>query len=363
MGFRARLMVVVFTSVVTAVAFYLIRSSLPISPIVELTLTVPNTVPPSHAPPAGMVWIPGGEFSMGMEDPTAMDCGGPDGMADARPIHRVYIDGFWMDRTEVTNEEYRQFVHATGYVTVAERIPRQEDFPDAPPENLVPGSIVFTPTPEPVPLQNHFLWWEYVKGSSWSHPTGKDSTLEGRENFPVVHIAYEDAVAYATWAGKQLPTEAEWEFAARGGLSGQPYGWGKDLKPNGKWMANIYQGQFPMRGSADDGYVGIAPVSQFPPNPYGLHDMAGNVWEWCADLYHPDYYATIAASSAVIRNPQGPSVSFDPAEPSASKRVHRGGSFLCSDQYCTRYMVGSRGKGEVSTGSDHLGFRCVKRLR
>lgn len=307
-----------------------------------------------------MVWIPGGEFSMGADDPREMTCGGPDAMPDARPIHRVHVDGFWMDATEVTNEEFEQFIQATGYVTVAERAPRQEDFPDAPPENLVPGSVVFKPTPEPVPLDDHMRWWEYAKGANWRHPFGSGSDVQGRGRHPVVHVAYEDAEAYARWAGKRLPTEAEWEFAARGGLAGKPYAWGDTFRPGNRWMANIWQGRFPMTDTAEDGFAGAGPVGRFPPNGYGLHDVAGNVWEWCSDWYRPDYYETLAASGGVAHNPRGPAESFDPMEPGARKRVHRGGSFLCTDQYCTRYMVGSRGKGEISTGSSHLGFRCVK---
>lgn len=322
--------------------------------------TISDTRPITNAP-SGMVWIPDGEFEMGTEDPTDMICGGPDPMLDARPIHRVAVDGFWMDATEVTNEQFAKFVNSTGYITVAERKPRREDFPKAAPENLVPGSIVFKATTQPVPLGNHLEWWEYVKGANWRHPLGPGSGLQGREKYPVVHVAYEDAEAYAIWAGKQLPTEAEWEFAGRGGLVRQPYTWGAELKPGGKWMANIYQGSFPVKDTGLDGFSGIAPVGQFPRNAYGLYDMAGNVWEWCSDWYRPDYYQTLAASGRAARNPTGPMDSFDPAEPGIPKRVHRGGSFLCTDQYCTRYMVGSRGKGEPSTGSNHLGFRCVKR--
>ena len=317
--------------------------------------------PVPEGPPPGMVWIPGGEFTMGCEDPRSCLCGGPDAMADARPLHRVHVDGFWMDQTEVTNEQFAQFVKATGYVTVAERTPRAEDFPDAPLKNLVAGSTVFTPTAGPVPLKNHYLWWRYQHGANWRHPLGPDSDLRGQEKYPVVHIAYDDALAYCQWAGKRLPTEAEWEFAARGGLEQKLYAWGNELKPDGKWMANIYQGKFPVQGgdTGDDGFAGIAPVAQYPPNGYGLHDMAGNVWEWCADWYRADYYETLARTGQTIRNPQGPTVPFDPAEPGERKRVQRGGSFLCTDQYCTRYMVGSRGKGEVNTASNHLGFRCV----
>jgi formylglycine-generating enzyme required for sulfatase activity len=287
-------------------------------------------------------------------------CGLPGVTRDAQPIHRVYVDGFWMDKTEVTNEQFEKFVRATGYITVAERAPTKEEFPTAPPENLVAGSVVFTPTSEPVPLDDHYRWWSYVKGANWRHPLGPASDLKGKEKYPVVHVAYADCFAYAKWVGKRLPTEAEWERAARGGLDGRLYAWGDELKPGGKWMANIFQGQFPVHDTGEDGFVGIAPVAQFSPNGYGLYDMAGNVWEWCSDWYRPDYYAQLAKRGVVARNPQGPDTPFDPSEPAERKRVQRGGSFLCTDQYCSRYMVGTRGKGEISSGSNHLGFRCVK---
>jgi len=325
--------------------------------------TVENTGKPHWPEPEGMVWIPGGEFSMGSVDPTVDTvCGGHEPMPDARPIHRVYVDGFWMDQTEVTNERWEEFVKATGYVTIAERAPTKEEFPTAPPENLIAGSTVFTPTPKTVPLNDMFQWWRYQHGANWRHPEGPDTDIRGREKYPVVHVAYPDAEAYAKWAGKRLPTEAEWEFAARGGLTGKLYAWGDDLRPDGKkWMANIYEGTFPVKDNGDDGFVGIAPVGQFPPNGYGLYDVAGNVWEWCSDWYRPDYYAQIAASyPGVTRNPKGPDIPWDPSEPAEKKRVHKGGSYLCTDQYCTRYMIGTRGKGEVTTGSNHLGFRCVK---
>ena len=331
----------------------------PASPGSPFQKTIPNTAATPANAPDGMVWIPGGEFSMGAADPRGMNHGGPDAMNDARPIHRVYVDGFWMDKTEVTNEEFARFVKAIGYKTVAERTPRAEDFPGAPPENLVAGSVVFTPTPEPVPLNNHYQWFSYIKGANWRHPISATSNIKGMDQYPAVQIAYEDAAAYAKWAGKRLPTEAEWEFAARGGLTGKIYTWGDELNPNGKWMANSYQGQFPVKETSEDGSEGIAKVAQYPANGYGLYDMAGNVWEWCSDWYRPDYYSILAANG-VARNPQGPEASFDPAEPTEKKRVHRGGSFLCSDQYCTRYMVGTRGKGEISSGSNHVGFRCVK---
>ncbi|HXJ61570.1 MAG TPA: formylglycine-generating enzyme family protein [Verrucomicrobiae bacterium] len=315
---------------------------------------------PAGPAPAGMVWIPGGEFSMGSRVADEALCGLPGVTRDSQPIHRVQVDGFWMDATEVTNEQFEKFVKATGYVTVAERTPRAEDFPTAPPENLVAGSTVFTPPGYPVQLNNHYQWWTYVAGANWRHPLGPASDLAGRQKWPVVHVAYEDAAAYAKWAGKRLPTEAEWEFAARGGRSGETYTWGTELKAGGRWMANIYQGQFPMQDSGEDGFVGLAPVAQFPANGYGLYDMAGNVWEWCSDWYRPDYYEQLARTGRVAHNPTGPDTSFDPAEPNEKKRVHRGGSFLCTSQYCTRYMVGTRGRGEVSTGSNHLGFRCVR---
>lgn len=322
--------------------------------------SIVNSTPPPSEPPPGMVWIPGGEFSMGCQDPRHLPHGGPDAMADARPIHRVSVDGFWMDRTEVTNKQFAEFVAATNYVTVAERTPRAEDYPDAPPENLVAGSVVFTPPKDAVPLDNHYQWWRYVQGANWRHPSGPDDDFSDKLDHPVVHIAYADAKAYADWAGKRLPSEAEWEFAARGGRAGEVYAWGDEFQPEGRWMANTWQGQFPIQNSADDGFPGIAPVAQFPANPFGLHDMAGNVWEWCADWYRPDYYALLASQPEVARNPQGPLTSFDPAEPTERKRVHRGGSFLCTDQYCTRYMIGTRGKGELTSASNHLGMRCVK---
>ncbi len=323
--------------------------------------TVQNTTRPPKPNPNGMVWIPGGEFSMGMLDPSGGVCGGHETMNDARPIHRVYVDGFWMDVSEVTNGQFEKFVKATGYITVAEQKPTREEFPNVPEENLVAGSAVFTPTDQAVPLDNHYRWWSYVPGANWRHPTGPESNITNREKYPVVHIAYEDAEAYAKWAGKRLPTEAEWEFASRGGLAGKLYPWGDELTPQNKWPINIFQGEFPVKGkdTGEDGFQGIAPISKFQPNNYGLFDMAGNVWEWVSDWYRPDYYLMLSKQGSVARNPKGPDSSFDPLEPREKKRVHRGGSFLCTDKYCTRYMVGSRGKGEVRSASNHLGFRCV----
>ena len=322
--------------------------------------TIVNTQLPPDGAPAGMAWIPGGEFSMGANDPPDMDEVGMKATLDARPIHRAYVDGFFMDRTDVTNAEFAKFVDATGYVTVAERKPRAEDFPGAPPENLVAGSVVFAAPEHPVNLDNHLQWWTYIHGADWRHPLGPDSNIKGKENYPVVHVAYEDAAAYTKWAGKQIPTEAQWEFAARGGLAGKPFTWGDNFHGDGHhWMANTHQGHFPDKDTGEDGYTGIAPVAQFPANAYGLYDMAGNVWQWTSDWYRPDYYQQLATAGGVARNPQGPDSSFDPAEPNQAKRAQRGGSFLCTDQYCSRYIVGTRGKGEVSTGTNHLGFRCV----
>jgi sulfatase modifying factor 1 len=324
--------------------------------------TAGNASTPPGPAPEGMVWIPGGEFSMGAAEPQGIDANsvGMRATNDSRPIHRVYVDGFWMDATEVTNAQFAAFVKATGYVTVAERTPRAEDFPGAPPENLVAGSVVFSKPDHPVPLDSHFRWWTYVKGANWRHPLGAASSIEGKDKYPVVHVAYDDALAYVKWAGKRLPTEAEWEFAARGGLSGQLYPWGDTFHQDGRAMANTHQGHFPDRDSGEDTFVGISPVAQFPANGYGLYDVAGNVWEWVTDWYRPDYYAELARGGGVARNPQGPVSSFDPEEPREPKRVMRGGSFLCTEQYCSRYMVGTRGKGEVSTGTNHLGFRAVR---
>lgn len=325
-------------------------------------LTVADSATPPGPAPEGMAWIPGGEFSMGAADPLAQDANivGMKATEDSRPIHRVRVHGFWMDKTEVTNREFAKFVKATGYVTVAERKPTLEEFPGAPPENLVAGSVVFAPPDHAVPLNDHFQWWSWVNGADWRHPAGPASNLKGRDDYPVLHVAYEDAEAFAKWAGKRLPTEAEWEFAARGGLSGALYPWGNEFLRDGHFMANTHQGHFPNEDTHVDAHAGVAPVATYPPNGYGLYDVAGNVWEWTSDWYRPDYYAELVKAGGVADNPPGPATSFDPSEPGVQKRVHRGGSFLCTEQYCSRYMVGTRGKGESSTGTNHLGFRLVR---
>ncbi len=307
----------------------------------------------ANAPP-GMVWIPGGVFLRGSDNPK---------MPEARPRHRVLVDGFYMDRTAVTNKQFQDFVDATGYITVAERTPEAKDFPGAPPEKLVAGSVVFSPPNGPVSLENHLKWWSYVKGASWRHPEGPQSNIEGRENYPVLHVAWDDAEAYAKWAGKRLPTEAEFEFAARGGLEDSKYAWGNELTPAGRWMANIWQGHFPYENTQEDGFRSVAPVGSFPANGYGLFDMSGNAWEWCSDWYRFDYYGKLAASKQPVHNPHGPGDSFDPSEPGVAKRVMRGGSYLCTDQYCTAYEVGARGKGAPDSGTNHVSFRCVQSLK
>jgi formylglycine-generating enzyme required for sulfatase activity len=300
-----------------------------------------------------MVWIPGGEFTMGSDS--------EGGRPEEKPAHRVRVDGYWIDRTEVTNAQFAEFVRATGYVTTAERAPELRELlkqlpPGAPaprPESLVPGSLVFTPPRGPVPLNDVSAWWSWTPGADWRHPSGPGSSIDGMEKHPVVQVSWEDARAYARWCGKRLPTEAEWEFAARGGLEGATYVWGNELRPGGRCMANTWQGSFPTQNGLEDGYYGTAPAGSFPPNGYGLVDMAGNVWEWCSDLYDPAYYRTQLGQS--VLNPSGPRSTAGP-----ERRSQRGGSFLCSESYCNRYRPGARQGCAPDTGMSHVGFRCVR---
>jgi len=336
---------------VVAIPIYLRRSTVKQTGAETSAATVGiNKTPPPGPAPEGMVWVPGGTFWMGCDD-----CD----MPDAEPAHVVTVDGVWMDRTPVTNAEFAKFVAATGYVTIAERKPDPKDFPGVSADKLVAGCAVFAPSPGQVSLENPYAWWRYVPGANWKNPEGPGSSTKGREDHPAVHIAWDDAAAYAKWAGKRLPTEAEFEFAARGGLDRNRYAWGNDIKPGGKWAANIWQGRFPSQNTNEDGYKSTSPVTAFPPNGFGLYDVGGNVWQWCSDWYRPDYFVEQAAQGAT-RNPQGPPDSNDPQEPGIPKRVQKSGSFLCSDQYCSRYLVGSRGKGATDSGSSNVGFRCVK---
>jgi formylglycine-generating enzyme required for sulfatase activity len=305
-----------------------------------------------------MVWLPGGEFLMGTDDPAAD--------AAERPAHKVRIDGFWIDQTEVTNAQFRRFVEATGYLTTAERPINWEQLktqippgtPRPPDDQLVPGSLVFAQPDHPVQLDNIANWWKWVPGANWRCPDGPGTSINGKDNFPVIHISWEDAAAYAQWAGKRLPTEAEWEFASRGRRQGSRYAWGDEFKPDGAFLANTWQGHFPETSTGEDGFPHLAPVGSFPPNEYGLSDMIGNVWEWCSDWYRLDTYR-LDASTVPVMNPTGPTQSYDPDEPYQPKRVIRGGSFLCSPNYCTNYRPSARRGAATDSGMSHLGFRCV----
>ncbi len=291
-----------------------------------------------------MVLLNGGTFQMGSKN-----------FPDAQPIHKVTVSPFYIDVHEVTNDQFAKFVNATHYITVAERPLNPKDYPGVPADKLVPGSGVFTPPNHPVDLHNPMQWWTYVPGANWKHPKGPNSSIAGKGDEPVVQVCYEDCIAYAKWAGKRLPTEAEWEFAAKAGHNYPTYYWGAEKSPGGRSMANNFQGEFPYNNTKKDGYIELAPIEQFPANAYGLYDMEGNAWEWCNDYYRPDYYA-----HSPEKDPQGPADSYDPEEPGMVKRVQRGGSFLCSDDYCLRYKAGARGKGEQSSASNNLGFRCVR---
>ncbi len=309
------------------------------------------------APPApGMVWIPGGTFRMGSEKH----------YPEEGPVHPVAVDGFWMDQHTVTNEAFARFVDATGHVTFAEKQPRAEDYPGALPGMLVPGSLVFQKPAQRVDRTNMGNWWAYVPGADWRHPEGPASSLEGRAQHPVVHVAYEDAKAYAAWAGKSLPTEAEWEFAARGGLDGAAYCWGDESTPDGQMMANSWQGEFPWENLCTDGYEGTAPVGSFPPNGYGLYDMAGNVWQWTMDWYYPRHPQEAMKACCVPVNPRGgkKDASYDPTQPNIRipRKVLKGGSHLCAPNYCLRYRPAARFPEPIDTSTCHVGFRCIAKV-
>ena len=302
-----------------------------------------------HAHP-GMVLITGGDFWMGIDD---------DMFPDARPVHKVRLNNFWMDSTEVTNAQFKLFVDSTRYKTLAERPLDPRLLPSASADDLRPGSAVFSAPDAPVALDSPLRWWRFVQGANWLHPEGPNSSINKRMDHPVVHIAYEDVLAYAKWIGKRLPSEAEWEFAARSGLDRKTFVWGDALRSRGKIMANTFQGSFPEGNTGEDGYLGTAPVRAFPPNIFGLYGMAGNVWEWVADWYRADYFAQLSVGTQVSVNPKGPAVSFDPLEPAVLKRVIKGGSFLCAQEYCASFRPGARGKAEPASPAGHIGFRLV----
>jgi formylglycine-generating enzyme len=303
---------------------------------------------------APTTWIPGGTFLMGSNE----------FYPEERPAHRVAVDGFWIDVNPVTVAEFRRFVEATGYVTVAERFPDPADYPAADPSLLVPGSLVFRSPPRPVSLRDPRTWWAYVPNACWHRPEGPGSTTAGRERHPVTHVAWEDAASYARWAGKALPTEAEWEFAARGGLEGAAFVWGDEFAPGGRMLANTWQGEFPWQHLPTDGFEGTSPVGAFPPNGYGLYDMAGNVWEWTADFFTP-HPADAAKACCIPRNPRVSAAERSHAreQPDVAipRRVLKGGSHLCAPNYCLRYRPAARQAEAVDSAACHIGFRCVVR--
>jgi formylglycine-generating enzyme required for sulfatase activity len=286
---------------------------------------------------------------------------------EERPVHRVAVDGLWVDRHPVTNADFERFVAATGYVTFAELPPDPADYPGALPEMLYPGSLVFVKPPGPVDRSQIGNWWRLMRGADWRHPRGPSSSLAGLEQHPVVHVCYSDAQAYAQWAGKELPTEAEWEFAARGGLDGATYAWGEEFMPQGRPMANTWQGEFPWQNRVEDGYEGTSPVGAFPPNGYGLYDVIGNVWEWTTDWYYPSHPKEALKSCCTPRNPRGGAEkdSYDPRQPEIRipRKVIKGGSHLCAPNYCRRYRPAARFPEPIDTSTCHLGFRCIVRAR
>lgn len=309
----------------------------------------------------GMIFIPGGTFDMGGDNSQASK--------DEYPKHKVTVDAFYMDATEVTNARFKKFADATGYITTAEQKPDWKELKKSLPPGtakphdslLVAASLVFRTSNGPVDLNDYSQWWSWVAGADWKHPEGPNSNLNGKENYPVVHVSWDDAMAYCKWAGKRLPTEAEWEFAARGGLTNNVYFWGNEHVNAGKPKTNSWEGKFPYYNEQKDCYLKSAPVKSFSPNGYGLYDMAGNVWEWCSDWYDHNYYQSMEGRTTV--NPQGPQKSYDPDDPYTQKRSLRGGSFLCNDSYCSGYRVARRMKSSPDTGLEHTGFRCVRSVK
>ena len=307
-----------------------------------------------------MVWIPGGEFSMGSELPGSR--------MNEKPVVKASVDGFWLDKHDVTNAEFRKFTVATSYKTTAERAVDWEEIkkqvppgtPKPPDDALLPGSLVFTPSAGPVDLKKMDSWWTWTHGADWQHPEGPKSNLDGREDHPVVQVSWDDAVAYAKWAGKRLPTEAEWEFAARGGLEGKRFAWGDEFQPGGKFMTNTWTGDFPYKNTKEDGFAGTSPVKTYPANGYGLYDMGGNVWNWCSDWFRVDTHARMKLEPSSCRNPQGPKTSYSPDRPEQTEeRVTKGGSFLCHADYCESYRPAARRGTPPDTGMSHIGFRCA----
>jgi formylglycine-generating enzyme len=322
----------------------------------ETALGPVDLAAPERPSQAGMVWIAGGTFRMGSDRH----------YPEEAPVHRVHVDGFWMDRTPVTNRQFRAFVEATGHRTFAEMIPDPKDYPGALPHMLKAGSLVFAPPPHQVlNLRDWSQWWAFKFGADWRHPYGPGSGIGGLDEHPVVHVAYRDAQAYARWAGKSLPTEAEWELAARGGLDGAEYAWGQELTRDGRHMANTWQGEFPRENTVADGYRRTSPVTAFPPNGYGLHDMIGNVWEWTSDWYGSGHEPDAAKPCCIPNNPRGAreDASYDPCQPQIRipRKVLKGGSYLCAPNYCRRYRPAARHAQPVDTSTCHIGFRCLVR--
>jgi formylglycine-generating enzyme required for sulfatase activity len=320
-----------------------------------MSLAETSSWPVAERPRGSMLFIPGGTFRMGSDKH----------YPEEAPVHRITVDGFWMDRTPVTNRRFREFVEATGYVTFAEVDPDPKDYPGALPHMLKAGSLAFSQPNRLVDLRNFANWWSFKFGANWRRPYGKGSSIRGLDNHPVVHIVYRDAEAYAVWAGKDLPTEAEWEYAARGGLDQAEFAWGSALTPEGRHMANIWQGEFPCENLASDGYTRTSPVDAFPPNGFGLSDMIGNVWEWTTDWYSTSHPGDAPKACCIPENPRGgpEANSYDPCQPQIRipRKVVKGGSHLCAPNYCRRYRPAARHAQPVDTSMSHVGFRCIVR--